>query len=122
MITVKTIQQACESTVLIIEEEREEQINKNRTDVLSCEAQLYRAIENAGFSSNAFMPWDKLDFSLGKKEQLPDGISMGSLKHPLTGEPFFPAILPFTSSNATAFCIDSSSDTIITDLMQMLHP
>lgn len=120
MITVKTIQQACESTVLIIEEEREEQINKNRTDVLSCEAQLYRAIENAGFSSNAFMPWDKLDFSLGKKEQLPDGISMGSLKHPLTGEPFFPAILPFTSSNATAFCIDSSSDTIITDLMQML--
>ena len=120
MVTDKAIQQACESTVLSIEKERKKLINKNKRDLLSYEKHFYRCIEDVDFSPNAFMSWDKIVFDRGKKEQMPDGMSIGSLKHPLTGESFFPAILPFTSSNVTAFCVDSSTDTIITDLMQLM--
>ncbi len=119
IITEETIRQACSSRISKIREEGNSLLKTVEEDTVKIEEQFVGAIESAGFSSNAFVPFCKMDFSADARF-LPDGLYVGMLKHPSSGKNFLPAILPFTESNATGFCVDPTCDLQMTDLMQML--
>lgn len=119
IITEDTIRQACSSRISQIREGGNTLLKTVEEDTAKIEEQFAGAIESANFSSNAFVPFSKMDFSADARF-LPDGLYVGMLKHPSSGTKFLPAILPFTESNATGFCVDSTCDLQMTDLMQML--
>lgn len=119
IVTEETIRQACAERIASIEVEEEEQLKSVEQQTQQLAEQFEEAIDRAGFSSNAFVPLGKLDF-MKDSRSLPDGLFVGMLKHPVTGESFIPAILPFASANATGFCIDSSCENQVAELMQSL--
>ena len=119
IITEETIRQACSSRISKIREEGNSLLKTVEEETFKIEEQFVGAIESAGFSSNAFVPFSKMDFSADARF-LPDGLYVGMLKHPSAGTNFLPAILPFTESNATGFCVDPTCVLQMTDLMQML--
>ena len=119
IVTEETIRQACSNRIAIIRAEEEEQLKSVERQTQQLVEQFDETIDKAGFSSNAFVPSEKLDFTKDSRS-LPDGLFVGMLKHPVTGESFIPAILPFASANATGFCIDSSCENQVAELMQNL--
>ncbi|MBQ3355488.1 MAG: hypothetical protein II829_03145 [Bacteroidales bacterium] len=119
IVTEETIKQACSERIASIRVEEEEQLKSVEQQTQQLEEQFDETIDKAGFSSNAFMPSGKLDF-MKDSRSLPDGLFVGMLKHPVTGESFIPAILPFASANATGFRIDSSCENQVAELMQTL--
>lgn len=119
ILTEETIRQACAERIVSIRVEEEEQLKSVEQQTRQLEEQFDEVIDKAGFSSNAFVPSGKLDFTKDSRS-LPDGLFVGMLKHPVTEESFVPAILPFASANATGFCIDSSCENQVAELMQTL--
>lgn len=119
IVTEETIKQACSERIASIRVEEEDQLKSVEQQTQQLEEQFDETIDKAGFSSNAFVPSGKLDF-MKDSRSLPDGLFVGMLKHPVTGESFIPAILPFASANATGFRIDSSCENQVAELMQTL--
>lgn len=119
IVTEETIKQACSERIASIRVEEEDQLKSVEQQTQQLEEQFDETIDKAGFSSNAFVPSGKLDF-IKDSRSLPDGLFVGMLKHPVTGESFIPAILPFASANATGFRIDSSCENQVAELMQTL--
>lgn len=119
IVTEETIRQACSERIASIRVEEEEQLKSVEQQTQLLAEQFDEAIDHSGFSSNAFVPSEKVDL-LKDSRLLPDGLFVGMLKHPVTGEPFIPAILPFASANATGFCIDSYCESQVAELMQTL--
>lgn len=119
IVTEESIRQACSERISSIRTEEEEQLKSVEEQTQRLAEQFEEAIDQAGFSSNAFVPSEKLDL-LKDSRSLPDGLFVGMLKHPVTGEGFIPAILPYTSANATGFCIDSYCENQVMELMQTL--
>lgn len=115
----ETIRQACSERISAIRTEGEEELKSVEQQAQQLAKQFEEVIDRAGFSSNAFVPSGELDL-LKDSRSLPDGLFVGMLKHPVTGESFIPAILPFASSNATGFCIDSYCENQVAELMQIL--
>ena len=118
IITEDTIQQACTRRKSEINDEVDALLKSVDSETHSLEEQFNAAINDAGFSPNAFVRFEKIDYSSDPR-YLPDGLYAGMLKHPTTGVEFLPAIIPFASSNATGFCVDDSCDTQVTELLQM---
>ena len=110
IITEDTIQQACTRRKSEINDEVDALLKSVDSETHSLEEQFNAAINDAGFSPNAFVRFEKIDYSSDPR-YLPDGLYAGMLKHPTTGVEFLPAIIPFASSNATGFCVDDSCDT-----------
>lgn len=119
IVTEKSIKQACSERIASIRSEEEEQLKSVEQQTQLLTEQFEEAIDQAGFSSNAFVPSGKLDL-LKDSRSLPDGLFVGMLKHPVTGEGFIPAILPYASANATGFRIDSYCEKQVTELIQTL--
>ena len=119
IVTEESIKQACSERISSIQVEEEEQLKSVEQQTQLLAEQFEEAIDQAGFSSNAFVPSGKLDL-LKDSRSLPDGLFVGMLKHPVTGEGFIPAILPYASANATGFCIDSYCENQVAELMQTL--
>ena len=119
IVTEESIRQACSERISSIRVEEEEQLKSVEQQTQLLAEQFEEAIDQAGFSSNAFVPSGKLDL-LKDSRSLPDGLFVGMLKHPVTGESFIPAILPYASANATGFCIDSYCENQVAELMQTL--
>ena len=115
----EAIRQACSERIAAIRAEGEGELKLVAQQAQLLAKQFEEVIDHAGFSSNAFVPSGELDL-LKDSRSLPDGLFVGMLKHPLTGESFIPAILPFASSNATGFCIDSYCENQVAELMQIL--
>ena len=113
------IKEACSNRTASIKQEEEEDLKavEEKTSLLG--KQFEEIIDQAGFSSNAFVPSDKLDL-MKDSRSLPDGLYVGMLKHPFTGQEFIPAVLPFASANATGFCVNSYCENQVADLMQTL--
>ena len=119
ILTEETIRQACAERIASIRVEEEEELKSVEHQTQQLEEQFDEVIDKAGFSTNAFVSSSKLDV-MKDSRSLPDGLFVGMLKHPVTGESFIPAILPFASANATGFCIDSSCENQVAELMQAL--
>lgn len=119
IVTEETIKQACSERISSIRTEEDELLKSAAQQKQLLSERFDETIENAGFSSNAFVPSDKLNFS-NDSRALPDGLYVGMLKHPVTGEVFLPAILPYVYSNAIGFRVDSYCENQISELMQML--
>ena len=120
IITEDIIQQACARRKSEINDEVDALLKSIDSETQSLEEQFNTAINDASFSPNAFVRFEKIDYSSDPR-YLPDGLYAGMLKHPNTGVEFLPAIIPFASSNATGFCVDDSCDTLVTELLQCLH-
>lgn len=118
IITEDAIQQACARRKSEINDEVDALLKSVAAETRSLEEQFNAAINGAGYSPNAFVRSEKIDYSSDPR-YLPDGLYAGMLMHPTTGEEFLPAIIPFASSNATGFCVDDSCDVQITELLQM---
>lgn len=118
-VTEETIRQACSERISAIRAEEEEQLKSVEQQTRLLAAKFEEVIDKAGFSSNAFVPSGKLDL-LKDSRSLPDGLFVGMLKHPFTGEDLLPAILPYVSANATGFCVDSYCENQVSELMQTL--
>lgn len=118
-ITEDTIKQACNQRIDEIRNKADNLLKAIEADKLALEEEFKQAVKDAEFSSNAFVRLEQSDMSSNPR-YLPDGLAVGMLKQPQTGIEFLPAILPFTSSNATGFCIDSSCDTTAAELFQMM--
>lgn len=119
IITEETIRQACSSRISHIREKGSLLLKTVEEDTTKIEEKFACVIESTGFSPNAFVSFNKMDLSADARF-LPDGLYVGMLKHPSSGVNFLPAILPFTESNATGLCVNSTYDSQMTDLMQML--
>lgn len=119
ILTEETIRQACANRIASIRAEEEEELKSVEHKTKQLAEQFEEVIDKAGFSTNAFVSSSKLDVSKDSRS-LPDGLFVGKLKHPVTGDSFIPAILPFASANATGFCIDSSCENQVVELMQTL--
>lgn len=119
IVTEESIRQSCSERISSIRNEEGEQLKSVEQQTQLLKKQFEEAIDQAGFSSNAFVPFGKMDL-LKDSRSLPDGLCVGMLKHPETGENFIPAILPYASANATGFCIDSYCEKQVAELMQIL--
>jgi len=118
-VTEESIKKACDERIATIREEEAAALKSVEEETRLLEERFTEAIEKAGFSANAFVPSDKLDFS-NDSRALPDGLYVGMLKHPVTGEDLLPMILPYVSANATGFCVDSYCENRVSELMQTL--
>lgn len=118
-VTEESIRQACAERIATIREEESAALKSVEEETRLLEERFAETIDKAGFSANAFVPSDKLDFS-NDSRALPDGLYVGMLKHPDSGEEFLPAILPYSLANATGFCVDSYCENQVSELMQTL--
>ncbi|MDO5395670.1 MAG: FtsK/SpoIIIE domain-containing protein [Bacteroidales bacterium] len=114
IITDDIIQSACERRISEITENSGSLQSAIEHETENLESGFLNAVERSGFSRNAFAPWPTIDLSVDAR-MLPDGLSAGMLRHPVTNAPFMPAVIPFASANATGIRCDSSSI-----LMQLL--
>jgi hypothetical protein len=119
IITEEVIRQACSDQINRIRKESNDLLKSTEEEFLKLGDEFKKAVESLGCSYNAFAQFDKIDFS-SKVDSLPYGLYVGMLNNPFVGKVFFPAILPFPESNLIGFCIDSSCDNQIMELMQML--
>ena len=119
IITEELINEACASRITAIQEATKSTLSSVQEELCSLEERNNNAIQKAKFSKNAIVPFDKIDYS-DCSSILPEGLNIGRLKHPVSNQEFFPAVLPFAHSCATAFCVDSAHEKSITDLMQLL--
>ena len=118
IISEESIWQTSESLQSSLQEKVDTLLNQVKEDAESLKNRFGSVIDAAGFSVNAFFPpWD-LHLNIDSRH-LPDGLFVGSMIHPVTGELFFPAILPFMSSNATGFCLSPDDDEMINETLQM---
>lgn len=118
-VTEESIKKACAERIATIREEEASVLKSVEEETRLLEERFAETIDKAGFSANAFVPSDKLDFS-NDSRALPDGLYVGMLKHPDMDEEFLPAILPYASANATGFCVDSYCENQVSELMQSL--
>ena len=118
-VSEETIRHACSERILAIREEGNSALKTVEQETQLLEKRFMDAINKFGFSSNAFVPTEKLDFS-NDSRALPDGLYVGMLRHPVTGGEFLPAILPYASANATGFCVDSYCENQVSEIMQFL--
>lgn len=119
IITEESILQQCQALQSSLRNDVDTLLQSVAIESKSLDEKFGSAINNAGYSANAFVTSEQLDFGADSRH-LPDGVNIGMLIHPVTGESFFPAILPFALTNATGFCLDSFDEDLATDLMQML--
>lgn len=119
LITEETIRQECSSRTALMREKFDALLKSVEEETKSMSQRFETMVSEAGFSTNAFVPSSRIDFSIDPR-YLPDGLYLGMIKHSTTGVETLPAILPFTASNAIGFCTDASCDAFVTDLMQML--
>ena len=118
IVTEQAIGQKCRALQSALRNQVDSQLQSVSVENKALEDNFRAGIDLAGFSTNAFVPAEQLDFSADAR-QLPDGLFIGKLTHPAAKESFFPAILPFAQSNAIGLCLDGSNDDLSTDLMQM---
>ncbi|MBR5640284.1 MAG: hypothetical protein IKW83_11240 [Muribaculaceae bacterium] len=119
LITEETIRQECSSRIELMREKFDSLLKSVEEETKSMSQRFEVLVDEAGFSTNAFVPSLRIDFS--KDPAIcPDGLYLGMFKHSTTGVETLPALLPFTASNATGFCTDASCDAFVIDLMQML--
>ncbi|MBO4587606.1 MAG: hypothetical protein J5711_01720 [Bacteroidales bacterium] len=102
-----------------IRKQEEPQRKKVEEQTASIGSRFFEMVSDAGMSSNAFLPVGEIDLKSDPRA-LPEGVSIGMLKHPDLDKLFIPAVLPFSGANATGFCVDSSSEASVMNLMQMV--
>ena len=113
------IREQCESLVREIRKQEEPQRKKVEEQTASIGSRFFEMVSDAGMSSNEFLPVGEIDLKSDPRA-LPEGVSIGMLKHPDLDKLFIPAVLPFSGANATGFCVDSSSEASVMNLMQMV--
>lgn len=119
VVTEEAILKAKEDFVSKTTAEKESLIKATEAEILSIREQFVHLIEESDFSMNAFVGFEEMDIKADSR-RLPEGLYIGKLKHPDTGDLFLPAILPFAASSATGFCVDDTSDANVSLLMQLI--